>query len=93
MASLFNRRGINIDITHRCPLECKRCQRFTSFTSKGLKVPGEDLSVDETAEEVFYALIFDYALSKAPKYKDGNIKVININSKIIIDYFKVIYNY
>jgi len=36
---------------------------------------GEDLSVDETAEEVFYALIFDYALSKAPKYKDGNIKL------------------
>ena len=47
MNTLFNRRGINIDITHRCPLECKRCQRFTSFTSKGLKVPGEDLSIED----------------------------------------------
>ena len=50
MNTLFNRRGINIDITHRCPLECKRCQRFTSFTSKGLKVPGEDLSVEDFAK-------------------------------------------
>ena len=47
MNTLFNRRGINIDITHRCPLECKRCQRFTSFTSKGLKVPGEDITVED----------------------------------------------
>tara|TARA_B110000211_G_C14068343_1_gene548742 strand:- start:951 stop:1670 length:720 start_codon:yes stop_codon:yes gene_type:complete len=42
----FNRRGINIDITHRCPLECQRCQRFTSFTSKGLRVPGKDITME-----------------------------------------------
>jgi hypothetical protein len=36
---------------------------------------GEELSVDETAEEVFYALIFDYALSKAPKHQNQNIKL------------------
>ena len=47
MNTLFKRRGINIDITHRCPLECMRCQRYTSFTSKGIKVPGEDLSIED----------------------------------------------
>ncbi len=43
----FHKRiGINVDITHRCPLECLRCQRYTSFTSKGFKVPGEDMPLD-----------------------------------------------
>jgi hypothetical protein len=36
---------------------------------------GEELSVDETAEEVFIALIYDYALTKAPKHKNQNIKL------------------
>lgn len=44
---IFSRNSINLDITHRCPLECRNCQRFTSFTSKGLKVPGKDLSIDD----------------------------------------------
>lgn len=44
---LLGRKGVNIDITHRCPLACERCQRFTSFTSKGLKVPGEDISIEK----------------------------------------------
>ena len=42
---ILNRRSINLDITHRCPLECPRCQRATAFTSNGLKVPGKDLSM------------------------------------------------
>ena len=41
----INRKSVNIDITHRCPLECPRCQRQDSFTSKGLKVPGKDISL------------------------------------------------
>jgi MoaA/NifB/PqqE/SkfB family radical SAM enzyme len=43
----FNRKGLNIDITHRCALECLRCQRTTTFTSKGKKVPGEDMPLKE----------------------------------------------
>ena len=43
----FNRKALNIDITHRCALECMRCQRTTVFTSKGKKVPGEDISLKE----------------------------------------------
>ena len=42
----LKRKAINLDITHRCPLECLRCQRYFSFTSKGLKVPGGDMPLD-----------------------------------------------
>ena len=43
---LLQRKAINMDITHRCPLECLRCQRYFSYTSKGLKVPGGDMPLD-----------------------------------------------
>jgi len=39
-------RGVNIDLTNRCPLECPRCQRQYDFRNKGLKVPGNDLSIE-----------------------------------------------
>ena len=37
--SFFDRRHkrLNIDLSHRCPLECLRCGRQRSFTNKGLK--------------------------------------------------------
>ena len=45
----FNRkhRSLNIDITHRCPLECLRCGRQSSFRNHGKKVPGEDMSLED----------------------------------------------
>lgn len=43
----FNRKGLNIDISFRCALECVRCQRTTRFKSKGKKVPGEDMSLKD----------------------------------------------
>ena len=47
--SFFDRRHkrLNIDLSHRCPLECLRCGRQRSFTNKGLKVPGRDLTISE----------------------------------------------
>ena len=47
MYEIASRKSLNIDITHRCPLECARCQRFMSFTSKGLKVPGSDMLIED----------------------------------------------
>ena len=41
------RRPLNIDLTHRCPLECLRCARQTAFRNKGKKVPGHDLSLED----------------------------------------------
>ncbi len=43
----MNRRSLNIDISFRCPLECPRCQRQTTWRNNNLKVPGRDLTLDE----------------------------------------------
>ena len=44
--SMFSRKKMNLDITHRCPIECLCCQRWSSFARHGIKVPGEDISLD-----------------------------------------------
>ena len=36
---------INLDITHRCTLQCQRCNRAI-FASRGVKVPGEDMTIE-----------------------------------------------
>jgi len=42
--TFFNRREILIDLSHRCALECPRCQRQQFYTGRyGNKVPGKDL--------------------------------------------------
>ena len=38
----FSDRGINIDSSHRCPLECPKCQR-QAILKRGHKVPGRDM--------------------------------------------------
>ena len=38
----FSSRKINIDSTHRCPLECPKCQR-QAIRRAGHKVPGKDM--------------------------------------------------
>ena len=45
----FNRKHkmLNMDLTHRCPLECIRCGRQTSFRNKGETVPGHDISLED----------------------------------------------
>ena len=39
-------KGINLDITHRCPLECLRCGR-QAWRKKGYPVPGTDMSFSD----------------------------------------------
>lgn len=41
------RKRLNIDITYRCPLECLRCGRQTTFRNHGKSVPGRDLTMEE----------------------------------------------
>jgi len=53
-------KGINIDITHRCPLECPRCQRQTGFINYGKKVWGYDISLDEIKKLANYFKIFHF---------------------------------
>jgi len=50
----FNRRAVNLDITHRCALECMRCQRTMFYTSKNIKVPGVDMSMNDFLKVIKY---------------------------------------
>ena len=36
---------INLDITHRCTLQCQRCNRAL-FAARGQRVPGEDMTME-----------------------------------------------
>lgn len=39
--------ALNVDLSHRCPLECHLCGRQRHFKNKGLTVPGQDLSISD----------------------------------------------
>jgi len=45
--NFFTRRNLNIDITHRCALDCPRCQRWASYRRHGKKVPGIDFTISQ----------------------------------------------
>ena len=47
----FNRRAVNLDLTHRCAIECPNCPRQFLYRYRGLKVPGHDLS-DSNFEKI-----------------------------------------
>lgn len=44
--AFFDRNEVLIDLTHRCPLGCPRCQRQMFFNDLGKKVPGQDISLE-----------------------------------------------
>ena len=49
--TFWNRRSVNLDLTHRCAIECPNCPRQFIYRNKGLKVPGQDLS-DSNFEKI-----------------------------------------
>ena len=44
---------INLDITHRCTLQCQRCNRAI-FAARGIKVPGEDMTIKNFKKIIDY---------------------------------------
>ena len=57
----FNRtKGLNIDITHRCALECPNCQRNYFFKKNNRKVYGEDISLDDIKKLAKHYKNFDF---------------------------------
>jgi len=45
--SFFNRNNhVDVDLSNRCSLECPRCARETYYRTRGLKVPGGDISIE-----------------------------------------------
>ena len=55
-----SKKGIIIDISNRCPLECMRCQRQTNFTLEGRKVYGRDATMDEIRKLSDYFSSFNF---------------------------------
>ena len=55
-----SKKGINIDISNRCPLECMRCQRQTNFSLEGRKVYGRDATMDEIRKLSDYFSSFNF---------------------------------
>jgi len=45
--NFFTRRNLNIDIMHRCALDCPRCQRWGDYRKYGKKVPGIDFTISQ----------------------------------------------
>jgi MoaA/NifB/PqqE/SkfB family radical SAM enzyme len=58
----FDRRekGLNIDITHRCALECPRCPRQFAFRDKGNKVYGQDVTLNDIKKLSKHYEAFDF---------------------------------
>lgn len=58
----FNRKrkGLNIDITHRCSLECPRCPRQFAFRNKGRKVYGQDVTLNDIKKLAKHYQNFDF---------------------------------
>lgn len=78
----LTRRNINNDITHRCSLECPRCQRSTSFTFQGIKVPGEDMTLKdfEKVAKHFNHMNFCGQLSD-PVHHPNFIEILKITNR------------
>jgi MoaA/NifB/PqqE/SkfB family radical SAM enzyme len=60
--NFFNRKrkGLNIDITHRCALECPRCPRQFAFRNKGKKVYGQDVTLNDIKKLSKHYQSFDF---------------------------------
>jgi MoaA/NifB/PqqE/SkfB family radical SAM enzyme len=76
---------LNIDLSHRCPLECPQCARQRHFRNHGQKVPGKDLSLDdfEKIAEYFKLITFCGQLSD-PIHHPKFIEILEIckNKKV-----------
>lgn len=59
-SNFLNRRGVNIDLTHRCPLECPRCMRQLVYRNHGKAVPGEDISAEDFKKVADFFVYIDF---------------------------------
>ena len=58
--NFLNRRELSIDLSHRCALECPRCQRQFAFRDQGKKVPGRDITMDEIKKAAKFYNYFNF---------------------------------
>jgi len=72
-------RGINIDLSNRCPLECPRCDRQRAYRDHGLKVPGSDLTIEDFKKilKFFKYINFEGTLSD-PVHHSSFIEILKL---------------
>ena len=85
MNPIFEERDwVNLDISHRCPLECPRCLRYY-YKERGMRIPGSDMSMEvfEKIVDYYSFLIFCGQVSDPihhPKFIDF-LKLIKAKGK------------
>jgi MoaA/NifB/PqqE/SkfB family radical SAM enzyme len=72
-------RGINLDISNKCPLECYACDRQRGYRNHGLKVPGADMTIAQFKKilPMFRRILFAGNLSDP------------ISNPLLIDFLKL----
>jgi len=74
-------KSINLDITHRCTLECSRCERIR-WTARGEKVPGEDMELYAYLKILNYFDHINFCGNRAdPVFNPNFIQFLAINKK------------
>ena len=58
--NFLHRRELSIDLSHRCALECPRCQRQFAFRDQGKRVPGRDITMDEIKKAAKFYNYFNF---------------------------------
>jgi len=74
-------KSINLDITHRCTLECSRCERIR-WTARGEKVPGEDMELYTYLKILNYFDHINFCGNRAdPVFNPNFIQFLALNKK------------
>ena len=77
--NFFNRRSLNIDITHRCALDCPRCQRWKDYRRYDKKVPGIDISISQMKKIIsFYKDIIFCGQYSDPVHHPKFIEILKL---------------
>jgi len=79
MNTFFSRRGVNIDISNACALECPNCPRQFQFRDRGLRVPGKNLTINDfkKVSNFFDSIDFEGQLSD-PVHNPNFIEMLKI---------------
>ena len=78
----FGRDGVLIDLSHRCPLGCPRCQRQENYADLGIPVVGHDLPLSalEKLTDKFNQISFGGQLSD-PIHHPNFIEILEMCKK------------
>ena len=76
-------RGVNVDISNKCPLECYACDRQKGYRNNGLKVPGADMTLEQ----------FQKVLKQFDKFLFAGNLSDPISNPLLIDFLRLAYEH